>query len=122
MALPVVASVVWSKASEDASIEDPVELLAGLALAGLLGALVLAGVGVLLWPLAVAMLVGVVVAFGAANLYGVVQLAGRSRQANSVAELRASLISSLGLVLLELGALAALRSWLISAFGFTWGI
>jgi uncharacterized membrane protein len=122
MALPVVASVVWSKASEDASIEDPVELLAGLALAGLLGALVLAGVGVLLWPLAMAMLVGVVVAFGAANLYGVVQLAGRSRQANSVAELRASLISSLGLVLLELGALAALRSWLISAFGFTWGI
>ena len=72
MAVPVVASVLWSRPEDEASIEDPVELLAGLALAGLVGALVLAGVGVLLWPVAIAMLIGVVVAFGCANLYVIV--------------------------------------------------
>jgi uncharacterized membrane protein len=122
MALPVVTSVVWSRPSGEASIEDPVELFAGLALAGLVGGLVLAGVGVLLWPVALAMLLGVLVAFGVANLYIIVLATGRLRQAARMADLQGSLISSFGLVLLELGALAGLRTWLIASFGFTWGI
>jgi hypothetical protein len=122
MALPVVASVVCKRPSDEASVEDPVELAAGLAVAGLVGALVLAGVGVLLWPVALAMLAGVVVAFGAANLYVIALATGRVRQAETAIDLSGSLISSFGLVLLELGALAALRAWLSSAFGFTWGI
>lgn len=122
MAVPVVAGVVWSRPAPEASIEDPVELLAGLAIAALIGALVLAGVGVLLWPVALAMLLGVIVAFGVADLYLVVLATGRVRQANEFADLRAPVLSSFGLVLLELGALAGLRSWLIASFGFTWGI
>ena len=47
---------------------------------------------------------------------------GRVRQAESIGALRGGLISSLGLALVELGALAALRNWLIAAFGFSWGI
>jgi hypothetical protein len=123
MAIPVVASVVWSssKTSDEASIEDPAELLAGLALSALVGGLVLAGVGVLLWPVALAMLLGVVVAFGVANVYVLVLASGRAHKAGTVADLQGVLISSVGLVLLELGALAGLRSWLVSAFGFTWG-
>src|SRR5438105_7408121 len=35
MAVPVVASVVWQRPAEDASVEDPVELIAGLALVAL---------------------------------------------------------------------------------------
>ena len=122
MAVPVVASVLWSRPEDEASIEDPVELLAGLALAGLVGALVLAGVGVLLWPVAIAMLIGVVVAFGCANLYVIVLTTRRIRQAVTLADLRGGLVGSLGLCLLELAGLAALRSWLIAAFGFTWGV
>jgi hypothetical protein len=122
MAVPVVTGIVWSRPAPEASIEDPVELLAGLAMAAFIGALVLAGVGVLLWPVALAMLLGVVVAFGVADLYLVVLATGRVRQANAIADLRAPLLSSFGLVLLELGALAGLRSWLIASFGFTWGI
>ncbi|HEV7665344.1 MAG TPA: DUF2085 domain-containing protein [Chloroflexota bacterium] len=122
MALPVVAGVVWSKPVEEHSVEDAIELGGGLALAALVGGLILAGVGVLLWPLALAMLLGVVVAFGAANLQILVLTSGRANQAESAGELRGLLLSSLGLVLLELGALAALRSWLIAAFGFSWGI
>ncbi|HLZ28881.1 MAG TPA: DUF2085 domain-containing protein [Chloroflexota bacterium] len=122
MAVPVVASVVWSQPSDEASIEDPVELLAALAIAGLLGALLLAGVGVLMWPFALAMLAGVLLAFGVANLYIIVLATGRLRQAASLASVTGGLIGSLGLTLLELGALSGLRSWLIAAFGFSWGI
>ena len=122
MAVPVVAGVLWTRPSDEASIEDPLELLGGLAVAGLIGALVLAGVGVLLWPVAVAMLAGVVVAFGVANLYIIVLVTGRSHQALTLADASGGLISSLGLTLLELGALAALRSFLVATYGFSWGV
>jgi len=122
MAVPVVASVVWARPSDEASIEDPLELLGGLALAGLLGALVLVGVGVLLWPIAVAMVAGVVIAFGVANLYIIVLATGRTQQALTLADARGGLISSFGLTLLELGALAALRSFLVATYGFSWGV
>jgi len=120
--VPVVAGVIWARPIEEASVEDPLELVGGLALAALVGALILAGVGILLWPVAVAMLAGVVVAFGLANLYVLVLATHRAGQALSLADVRGVILSSLGLVMLELGALAGLRSWLIAAFGFTWGI
>ena len=122
MAVPVVASVVWARPSDEASIEDPLELLGGLSLAGLVGALVLVGVGVLLWPVAVAMLAGVLVAFGIANLYIIVLATGRTHQVLTLADARGGLISSFGLTLLELGALAALRSFLVATYGFSWGV
>jgi uncharacterized membrane protein len=122
MSVPVVASVVWSQPSDEASIEDPVEFLAALAIVGLVGALLLAGVGALLWPFALAMLGGVVVAFGVANLYIIVLATGRLRQAVTLSSLSGGLLSSLGLTLLELGALSGLRNFLIAAFGFSWGL
>lgn len=122
MALPVVASMAWSRPTDEAAIEDPLELLGGMALAGLVGALVLAGVGVFLWPVALAMLAGVIVAFGVANLYVIVLASRRIGQAVTLSDLRGGLLGSLGLSLVELGALSALRSWLAVAFGFTWGV
>jgi uncharacterized membrane protein len=114
LAVPVVASLAAPAATDEASIEDPVELGAGLAMVGLLGAVMLAGVGALLWPLALAMLIGVVLAFGVANVYVIVLATGRAHVG--------SLLSALGLSLVELVALSALRTWLIAAFGFTWGV
>jgi len=122
MSVPVVASVVWTAPSDEASIEDPVELLAALAVAGLLGGLLLAGVAILAWPFTLAMLAGVVVAFGIANLYVIVLVTARLRQAATFANLAGGLISSLGLTLLELGGLSELRSFVIDAFGFSWGL
>jgi uncharacterized membrane protein len=122
MAVPVVAGVVWARPSDEASIEDPLELLGGLVLVGLVGALVLVGVGVLLWPIALAMLAGVIVAFGVANLYIILLATSRAHQALSLADTRGGLISSFGLTLLELGALAALRSFLAATYGFSWGV
>jgi hypothetical protein len=122
LAAPIVASVVWHAPDDEASIEDPIELGAGMALAGLLGALILAGVSVLLWPIALAMLLGVLCAFGVANLYLLVLTSKRVRQAVRSIDLRGMLVSSLGLGLLELAGLSALRSWLATSFGFTWGV
>jgi uncharacterized membrane protein len=111
MAVPVVAGVVWSRPIDVASIEEPLELLAGLA-----------SVGSLWWPIALAMLVGVLVAFGVANLYVIVLATGRMHQARSLRDLRGGLISSLGVGVLELAGLSALRGVLIAAFGASWGI
>ena len=122
MAIPVVGSVVWAQPADEASIEDPLELLGGLAMAGLLGGLVLVGVGVLAWPIGVAMLAGVLVAFGVANLYVISFAAGRVRQATDFGDLRGGLIASLGLTLLELGGLSVLRAFLIASYGFSWGV
>jgi hypothetical protein len=122
MAIPVVAGVVWAKPLDEGSLEDPLELMAGLALAGLLGGLILAGVGALMWPIGLAMLVSVLIAFSVANLYVIVLASGRARQAASMGGLAGGLVSSLGLALLEVGGLAALRTFLVSNFGFTWGV
>ena len=121
MAVPVMASVVWSRPRDEASIEDPVELLGGLALGGLIGALLLAGVRALLWPMALAMLLAVVLAFSVANLYVIVLATHRRQRAASFGDLRGGLLTSLGMALLEIGALSALRSFLIATYGFSWG-
>jgi hypothetical protein len=122
MAIPVVSSLVWSRTSDEASIEDPIELLAGLALVGLVGGLILAGVAVLFWPIALAMLVGVLVAFDVANLYLLVLATRRPHLAETLADLRGGLIGSLGLALLELAGLSALRTFLVASLGFNWGV
>jgi hypothetical protein len=122
MATPVVASTLWRHTEDEASIQDPLELGSGLALAGLAGGLILVGASPLLWPAAVAMLLAVLMAFGLANVYVLVLATGRVRQVATTTELNGLFVAGLGLSLLELAALSALRSWLIAAFGFTWGI
>ncbi len=122
MAVPVVASLVWARPTDESSIEEPVELLGGLSLVGLVGALILSGASALLWPIAIAMLAGVLVAFGVANLYVIAAVSSRVRGAAALAELRGGLIASLGLALLEMAGLSALRALLIAVYGFSWGL
>jgi hypothetical protein len=66
------------------------------------------------------MLAAVLVAFGLANLYVLALVTGRRAVHGAAA--RGLLVSSLGLALLELAGLSVLRTWLISAFGITWGV
>jgi uncharacterized membrane protein len=122
IALPVLASVIWRNPADEPALEDPLELAAGVVLAAVVGALMLVGAGALLWPIALLMLAGVLVAFGVANLYLIVLISGRAHRALQLADLRGGLISSFGLTLLELAGLSALRSFLVAAFGFSWGV
>lgn len=120
LAVPVVAGVVWSRPIDEPAVQDPLELGAGLAVAGLLGAMILAGAGSLLWPAAVAMLLAVLLAFGLGNLYVLAVVTGR--RAACLRALWGLLLSSLGLGLVELAGLSSLRAWLAATFGFTWGV
>lgn len=122
LALPVVSSRLWRQPRDEAALEDILELATGLAIAGLLGALVLVGVAPLLWPIAVAMLIAVLVAFGVGNLFVVLLATGHVRHADGWSSLAGPLLSSLGLALLELAGLSAVRAWLQASFGFTWGV
>ena len=119
LAVPVVAGVVWRRPLDEPSLGDALELVFGLVATGLVGAVLLIGPAPLLWPAALLMLVSVVVAFGLANLY--VLAAGRPNQAGSVSELAGPLVSALGLALLELAGLSALRTWLATTLNVTWG-
>jgi hypothetical protein len=64
----------------------------------------------------------VLLAFGLANLYVLVLASGRSHQAGAARDLSGLLVAALGLGLLEPAALSTLRTWLATAFGFTWGV
>jgi hypothetical protein len=121
LAVPVVAGVVWRRPLDEPSVSDGLELLAGLILVGLLGAVLLIGPAPLLWPAALGMLLSVLVAFGLANLYVLVLAAGRANQATRLQDLSGPLLSALGLALVELAVLSALRTWLATTFHFTWG-
>ena len=121
LAVPVVAGVVWRRPIDQPSVEDFVELLIALAVVGVIGAILLIGPAPLLWPAAVLMLLSVVVAFGLANLYILTLGGGRLNQASTVSDLAGPLVSALGLALLELAGLSALRTWLAMTLNLTWG-
>jgi predicted membrane protein DUF2085 len=121
LAVPVVAGVVWHAPADEPSVGDGFELLGALILMGLLAAVLLIAPAPLLWPAALLMLVAVLVAFGLANLYLVVLITGRAGQAVLFGQLSGPLVTALGLALLELAGLSALRSWLATSYGLTWG-
>jgi hypothetical protein len=121
LAVPVVAGVVWRRPVDEPSVADSVELLLALAVVGVIGAVLLIGPAPLLWPAAVLMLLSVVVAFGLANLYLLTLVGSRWNQAVVLADLFGPLVSALGLALVELAGLSALRTWLAATYNLTWG-
>ena len=121
LAVPVAAGVIWRKPVDEPSIDDPLELLIALAVTGVLATVLLVGPAPLLWPTAILMLVSVVVAFGLANLYILTLVAARPNQASTLSDLSGPLISAIGLALLELAGLSALRTWLATTYNWSWG-
>jgi uncharacterized membrane protein len=121
LAVPVVAGVLWRKPLDEPALGDPLELAFALVTVGVIGAILLIGPAPLLWPAAVLMLVSVLVAFGLANLYALTLASGRLNQALALSDLSGPLLSALGLALVELAALSALRTWLATTLNLTWG-
>ena len=121
LAVPVVASVVWRVPSDEPALADPVELLAALVLLGLVASLLLVAPAPLLWPAALLMLASVLAAFGLANLYVLVLATRRANHASGLSDLAGPLVSALGLALVELAGLSALRTYLASTYHLIWG-
>ena len=121
LALPVVAETVWKDPADEAALLDLVELGSGLAGTGLLGALILLDVPPLLWPVSLGMLLSVLVAFSVANVQVLALATGRARQSITVRDLTGSCAAAVGLALVEVALLAAVRGWLAS-LGVSWGV
>ena len=118
LAVPA-AVAAWARSpSDELAATDPVELGFGLAAVALVGGLVLSGAGPLLWPVALAMAGGVLTGFCTAN----VALLGALLRHRPRPQIAGILLAALGLALVEVVGLAALRSYLLTTFGFTWGL
>lgn len=118
LALPVIAAVVWKNAMED-TVADPLETLLGLAAVYLVGAMLLADVAILLWPVAVLTVASVVGGFTTANLYLLALARGR-RFAATWLDLASPTVAAVGLALIEVAAFGGVR-WILAAQGASWG-
>ncbi len=121
LSLPVVARAIWHEPIDEPDIVDCVELGAGAAVGVALGWLMLLDVAPLLWPISLAMLASVLLAFGSANVYLLTLATDRVGQARAAADLRGVCVSGLGLALLELAVLAAVRG-VLASLGVRWGV
>lgn len=123
LALPVAADVVWREPEEQAPMADYADFGAGAALLLLLGVTVLADVWLLLWPVALAMVVSVVIGFSVANVY-LLALVQRARETATgvvaASAMRGSPAAAIGLALVQIAALGLVRGWMTS-LGVTWG-
>lgn len=118
LAVPVSAHFRGARQDDDASGLDVLEFLYGLGATLLFGGVVLAAPGVLLWPISLLMLASVVAGFGFASGHLLGLIWARFRKATGAGYV----LPSVGLALVEIAVLAALRHWLASAWGFTWGV
>jgi uncharacterized membrane protein len=113
------ATAAWSRSrGDDHAVVDLVELAFGLVVVALVGGLLLSGAAPLLWPAVLAMLAGLLAGFGTAN----VVLLGALQRRRPPLPVTGLLVAALGLALVEVAGLGALRSYLLAAFGFTWGL
>lgn len=119
LAAPPATSVQVPTGAQTSTLGAP-GILGGLSLAALLGMSLLSGAPLLLWPASLLMVVSVVAAFAFGTLHALrVLRVLRGVAANTS---RGSLPTiALGLALVEIAALAALRSLLATHLGFSWG-
>jgi uncharacterized membrane protein len=113
LSLPVVNAAMRSERDDVPAVHDLLELGAGVALAGLVWGVAMSGAGLLAWPLALAMLAGVLAAFGSANVY-VLALVTRE-------QVHGRAVAALGLTLLEVAGFGALHWVMQTALGLSWG-
>ncbi|HLI29327.1 MAG TPA: DUF2085 domain-containing protein [Chloroflexota bacterium] len=122
LAAPVWAAALWRDWDLEPSVAHPRELLAPLALLGLIYAATVSGQGRLYYPVASVLLLGVLAAFTLANSYALALLLGRQGQARTWGQALTPLLGGLLVSLGELAALAALRYGLAAALGLEWPV
>jgi hypothetical protein len=120
LAVPVLNSVLWRDWDLDRSVEDVGELAIGLGLLALVQVATMSGVGALLYPVALLMIVGAVVAFAVGNTYAAVLIARAERHAGGWRDALNPLLAGVLISLVELAALSAFRYWAETALGVRW--
>jgi uncharacterized membrane protein len=122
LAVPVLSGSLWREADPEPSLGSAAELAGPLCLLGLVQVATMSGVPALLYPVALLMMVGVIVAFGVGNTYAVVLLTRAERRARTWGDTFNPLLGGALISLYELLALAALRYWAETAVGATWPV
>ncbi|MBI4492320.1 MAG: DUF2085 domain-containing protein [Chloroflexi bacterium] len=118
LTLPSAACGLWDEGDWEAPLQSMGELLGAVGVLALCWLLVMADLAALLYPVALLLVGGVVVAFALANT-ALLGLAHPWRAANRSQAVR-PLALALGLALVELLALHLLRAWLFVPLGLDW--
>jgi len=122
LAVPVLAAALWKDWDVEPSLARPGELLGPLCVLGMIQATTMAGVPLLLMPIALVIVAGLLGAFTVGNTYALVLLTRREGRATSWRDALNPLLGGLLVAFYELVALAALRAWAESALGARWPV
>jgi len=117
--LPILNFSLWRDPKHEPVIRNLVEMLAILPLVGLLVLIVQAQIDVLLYPLAIASSLGVVILLTMIDTILVVVVLRREGSAQSWRQLVVPFCAGLALAILQIAALGLLRAYLTVTFGLT---
>lgn len=118
LAAPISAGLRLVAPDDAAAGLDGLEFVYGLGATLLLGGVVLLAPAALLWPINLLMFASVIAGFAFASGHLLRLASVRFRSASGTR----FVVPAVALALVEIVALAMLRSWLASALGFSWGV
>ena len=116
---PILSFSLWRDPKHEPVIRNLIEMLAILPLVGLLVLVIQAQIDVLLYPLAIASSLGVVVLLTMINAILVVVVLRREGSAQSWRQLVVPFSAGLAVAILQIAALGLLRAYLTVTFGLT---
>jgi hypothetical protein len=119
LVLPILNFTLWRDPKREPVIRSLTEILAILPLVGLLILVIQAQIDVLLYPLAIASSLGVVILLTMINTILVVVVLRREGSAQSWRQLVVPITAGLALAILQISALGLLRAYLTVTFGLT---
>ena len=117
--LPILNFSLWRDPKHEPVIRNLVEMLAILPLVGLLVLVVQAQIDILLYPLAIASSLGVVILLTMIDTILVVVVLRREGSAQSWRQLVVPFSAGLAVAILQIAALGLLRAYLTVTFGLT---
>jgi len=117
--LPILNFTLWRDPKREPVIRSLIEMLAILPLVGLLILVIEAQIDVLLYPLAIASSLGVVILLTMIDTILVVVVLRREGSAQSWRQLVVPITAGLALAVVQISALGLLRAYLTVTFGLT---
>jgi uncharacterized membrane protein len=120
LAVPVLSSTLWRDWDLERSVEGVSDLAGAVGLLALVQVATMSGLPVLLYPVALLMLAGAIVAFAVGNTYAVLLISRTAGRAVHWRDAWNPLLAGVLVTLVELSALSALRYWAETTLGVRW--
>ncbi len=120
LAVPVLSGALWRDWDVEPSLANVAELAGPLCWLGIVEIATISGIAGLLYPVALLMVVGALVAFAVGNTYALLLVTRAERQATRVTDALNPCLAGLLVSAAELAALAWLRGWAEATWGIRW--